>query len=361
MNSKMEKIFAGYIPPSRPVSTALPVQPISAKPARTVFLPRSLPSGPQCLADLTRQPLSFMLGNHYAPDPLWCLVPSQTRPLPLLLATLHTGEIPATPRAKVFHPSLCELPVASPRPPPRLRTAGKPHCCRGVASSCCIGQSLSSLLNRYDAGTKHPVTMPRTTPLLPPSLLAPRAAPSSLQLPSPALRRHHVLARPCAPRGHHQPAPVQLTSSPTAYGQTPSASPPHNARPCCALLHVRALPSLYHRSELSPPSLPPSAGPCCPHTMRGYDRRPLPFVCPRPHCCLPPVSRPGRASPLFFTTSSVPSHLTPPLSPYAGPRASPEPRASPQPEGPAPSPSLSSGAVDYTGEFCPSVTRLPRC
>jgi hypothetical protein len=40
-------------------------------------------------------------------------------------------------------------------------------------------------------------------------------------------------------------------------------------------------------------------------------------------------------SPLFFATSSVPSHLTPPLSLYAGPRASPGPRAAPQPEGSA--------------------------
>jgi hypothetical protein len=47
-------------------------------------------------------------------------------------------------------------------------------------------------------------------------------------------------------------------------------------------------------------------------------------------------------SPLFSATSSVPSHLTPPLSSYAGPRASPEPRAAPQPEGPTPSPLLSS-------------------
>jgi hypothetical protein len=114
-------------------------------------------------------------------------------------------------------------------------------------------------------------------------------------------------------------------------------------------------------AEPSPPSLPPCAGPHCPHAMRGYKRRPLPFVCPRPHRCLPSVSRPGRALPLFSATSSVPSHLTPPLSPYAGPRASPEPRAAPQPEGPTPSPPLSSGAVDRAGEFRPSVARLPRC
>jgi hypothetical protein len=65
-------------------------------------------------------------------------------------------------------------------------------------------------------------------------------------------------------------------------------------------------------------------------------------------------------SPLFSTTSSVPGHLTPPLSPYVGPRASPEPRAAPQLEGPAPSRSLSSGVVDHAGQFHPSIARLPR-
>jgi hypothetical protein len=64
-------------------------------------------------------------------------------------------------------------------------------------------------------------------------------------------------------------------------------------------------------------------------------------------------------SPLFSTTSSVPSYLTPPLSPYVGPRASPEPRATPRPEGPAPSLTLSSGAVDCAGELRLSVARPP--
>jgi hypothetical protein len=69
-----------------------------------------------------------MGGNHYTPDPLRCLVPSQTRPLPLLLAALPTGEIPAVPHAKVLHPSLCELPVVSLRLLPHLRTAGTLNC-----------------------------------------------------------------------------------------------------------------------------------------------------------------------------------------------------------------------------------------
>jgi hypothetical protein len=41
---------------------------------------------------------------------------------------LPAGEIPAMPHAKVLHPSLCELPVASLRLAPCLRSAGKPHC-----------------------------------------------------------------------------------------------------------------------------------------------------------------------------------------------------------------------------------------
>jgi hypothetical protein len=65
-------------------------------------------------------------------------------------------------------------------------------------------------------------------------------------------------------------------------------------------------------------------------------------------------------SPLFSTTSSVLSHLTPPRSQYAGHRASPEHTVAPRPEGPAPSPPLSSSTVDRTGELCLSVVRPPR-
>jgi hypothetical protein len=80
--------------------------------------------------------------------------------------------------------------------------------------------------------------------------------------------------------------------------------------------------------------------------------------------CTSVVSASGKPSssrsPLFSTTSSVPSHLTPPLSPYAGPRAPPGPIAAPQPEGPAPSPSLSSGVVDRASELRLSVVHPPR-
>jgi hypothetical protein len=174
-NSKTEKNLRGPYPskPAHFYSTS--AQPISAKLAHVIFLPRSLPRGSRCLADPTPQPLSFTGGNRSAPDPLRCPVPSQTRPLPPLLAALPAGEILATPYAKVLHSSLCELPVASLRLSPRLRTAGNPRCHRGIMSSCYVDRSLSSPLSRRDAGANL-ATMPHAAPLLPPSLLAPRAA-----------------------------------------------------------------------------------------------------------------------------------------------------------------------------------------
>jgi hypothetical protein len=59
-------------------------------------------------------------------------------------------------------------------------------------------------------------------------------------------------------------------------------------------------------------------------------------------------------------TLSVPNHLTPPFSLCAGSRTSPEPRATPRLEGPAPSPPLSSDAINRAGELCLSVIRPPR-
>jgi hypothetical protein len=76
--------------------------------------PGSLPSGPRCLADPARQPLSFAGGNRYAPDPIPRPSPLQTHLLPLLLAALPAGEILAMLHTKVPHPSLHELPAASP-------------------------------------------------------------------------------------------------------------------------------------------------------------------------------------------------------------------------------------------------------
>jgi hypothetical protein len=96
--------------------------------------------------------------------------------------------------------------------------------------------------------------------------------------------------------------------------------------------------------------------------MHHYKRRP-----PSAAVRISIVSASGKPSPshspLFFATSSVISHLTPPhppLSSCAGSRASPEPRAPPQPEGPAPSSLLSSNADDHVGELRLSVVCPPR-
>jgi hypothetical protein len=55
------------------------------KPAYAVSFPRLLPSGPRCLTDPARQPLSIVGRNRYAPDPIPRPLPFQTHPLPLLL------------------------------------------------------------------------------------------------------------------------------------------------------------------------------------------------------------------------------------------------------------------------------------
>jgi hypothetical protein len=166
------------------------------------------------------------------------------------------------------------------------------------------------------------------------------ACPRPMPPPCPMHPRHwHMDKRP--PRHlHARPLPLQ--------------------RRYCALLHACALSSLYRCAKPSPPSPPPCAGPHCPHAMRGCKRRThLHLIRTRA------VSASGKPSPphppLFSTASSVPSHLTPPLSPYTDPRASPEPNAAPQSEGPTPSPPLSFDAITRTGELCPSIARLPRC
>jgi hypothetical protein len=155
-------------------------------------------------------------------------------------------------------------------------------------------------------------------------------------------------------------APVQLTTPTSTYGQTQLACPSHGSLFAAAPLHARALPSLYRHAEPSSPSLSPCAGPRCPHAMHGYKTRsPLCLIRTRAMSAFGKPSPPH--PPLFSTTPSVLSRLTRLPSSCAGPRASPEPRAAPQPEGPAPSPPLSSNAVDRAGEFCPSVACLPRC
>jgi hypothetical protein len=174
--------------------------------------------------------------------------------------------------------------------------------------------------------------------------------------------RWHAHARRVATTSH------PLSSSPPRQRRTDKRPPCGlHVRPlplrhrCYTLLRARAILSLCRHTELWGGSLPPCACPRCPHAMHGYKRKPLPLVCPCPHRCLPPVSHPGRASPLFSTTSSVPSHLTH-LSPRTQvPKLHQSPKLLPNLKGPAPSPPLSSGAIDCTGEFRPSVARLPRC
>jgi hypothetical protein len=205
--------------------------------------------------------------------------------------------------------------------PPRLRTASKPHCYRGIASSCCIGRSLSSSLSRYDAGAKHPTTMPRAAPLLPPSLLTLLAAPSSLQLPSLAPRSHGVLAHTRLPRGPIQRHPLASSPEPTAYGQTPPRRLHARLLPlrhrCCTLVHARSTAAL---SRHLPLSLLEQA--CVASTQY--------IAIKGGHLCISSTPRAVSASgkpspphpPLFSAASSVPSHFSPPLSPYAGPGAS---------------------------------------
>jgi hypothetical protein len=139
-----------------------------------------------------------------------------------------------------------------------------------------------------------------------------------------------VLAHAHLPRGLVQCHPLASSPMPMAYGEMPSASPPHKAAATvmslCALLRVCALSAFCRRAEPSPPSLPPCAGPCCPHSMRSYKRRPLPFICLCPHRCLPPVKPPRSCLASISAAPSVPSCLTSLLSSCAGPGAPTRPR-----------------------------------
>jgi hypothetical protein len=150
---------------------------------------------------------------------------------------------------------------------------------------CCAGRPLSRLLRRHNVGANHPAPRPRATSLLPPPLLAPRAAPSSLQVPSPTPRRHRALARPCTPRGHNQPLPVQLTTPMPAYGQNshPSCAL-HGARCHCASASPERTPTLplCRRVELSHYPHTHAATHAAPSVLRlrGYIR-PIPLAyCP---------------------------------------------------------------------------------
>jgi hypothetical protein len=126
----------------------------------------------------------------------------------------------------------------------------------------------------------------------------------ALQLPSLVPHRHGVLAQARLLRGPIQCHLLASSPVPTAYGQTPSASPPRKAAATTMSLlrHAMCACTLIALSlhQANPLSLPPCAGPRCPHAMRGSRTRPLSFICPSHHHCLPPISHPSHASPLFL-------------------------------------------------------------
>jgi hypothetical protein len=119
-------------------------------------------------------------------------------------------------------------------------------------------------------------------------------SPSSLELPSPVPHRHCALAHPCTPCGHGQHPPY----------------PAHH-------------PNVSERTKFPPLACPPRC----------------PLLPTPPHCLC------------FSATPSVPSHLTPPLSPYAGAEASLSFGAASRTKNVTPSPPLSSGTIDRAGEL----------
>jgi hypothetical protein len=233
------------------------------------------------------------------------------------------------------------------------------------------------------------------TSTLPAALLPPVAAPAgmltpgarrrSLVPPAPLaeltrLKAHHL--GPCVAlptRAHSRigavcwrpslcrvdtwtPPPVQLT---ILRLRTDKISPfecpswrPLPLRLCATRAHARPT-ALSPRRAVTSLSLS-LRKPRCSHTRNNYKRRP-------PHCLSyapallsasgkPPPPRLASAS----TTPSMPSRLTHFPSSCACPGGSPELEAAPRAAGPPPSPSLSSGAIDRTGELRISVACPPR-
>jgi hypothetical protein len=123
------------------------------------------------------------------------------------------------------------------------------------------------------------------------------------------------------------------------------------SRECTLALPLR-------RAEPSPPSLSPCACPRCLYVIHSY-KRDLPCAfCPCPHRCLPLISRRRCPTSIFCrSVGAKPSHPT--SLPYAGPGASLSFGATSRTKKETPSQSLSSSAIDHTGELCPSVARLP--
>jgi hypothetical protein len=110
------KYRRGLLSPRPAQLDASPVLIQRAKSAASSIFLGMLSSGPQRLADPTRQPLYFVGRNHFAPDPLQRPVPSQTRPLPLLARVAMPTELPptsqppvTTSRLKGVHVCACPL------------------------------------------------------------------------------------------------------------------------------------------------------------------------------------------------------------------------------------------------------------
>jgi hypothetical protein len=169
--------------------------------------------------------------------------PVTTAPLCLLLTALPAGEIPAMPRAKVLHPSLCEL---SSHPSP----ASKPHCRQGIVSPCCAGQPLSRPLRHHNTDAKHSTTRPHAAPLLPPSLLTPRAS----HLASSSLAPRHVGTIHWHTHVHGvamaSTPPVQLTTPMPVYRQ--NSHPSRALHGAVAALAVLCAAQAYARPAATP-------------------------------------------------------------------------------------------------------------
>jgi hypothetical protein len=128
-----------------------------------------------------------------------------------------------------------------------------------------------------------------------------------------------------------------------------------------APLHRVSARSLYHRTEPSPPFLSPGAAHVASTHCTAIKGGPPVASRPRQRPCPPPVSRHFRTRLCFPPTPSVPSHLTSPLSPCAGPRALPKLGVAPRPEEMTPSLLLSSGTIYHAGELHISVAHPPHC
>jgi hypothetical protein len=145
------------------------------------------------------------------------------------------------------------------------------------------------------------------------------------------------------------PSPVQLTNRRRCTDRI---------FPSCASTPCERTPALLLccRTEPSPPFLSPCAirvAPTQGTTIKGGH----PIASRLHQRSYPPPSCLTSAS----TTSLMPSRLTHFPSSCIGPGGSPELGAAPRATGPPPSPSLSFGAVDRTGELHVSVARPPHC